>query len=199
MAFTVTGFMLLVLNRNWGAISGVFALIIVAVVLWFTVGRALDLQDKMGARLSEGSLHTGEMRVQYWGVGVQGFLKRPLLGIGWGGFPGFAMDSSVTREAATHNIFVRILCELGIVGMGLFGAWIIERYLRLRRTVSGRLVCFVMTGVLLQGLLLDHFICTYFWLFLGLCDGAAAREPAVEEMFEEYPRGLAPRVGATAT
>ena len=35
--------------------------------------------------------------------------------------------------------------------------------------------------LVLQGMLLDHFICTYFWLFLGICDGVIVSKRAMRE------------------
>ncbi|HVV74284.1 MAG TPA: O-antigen ligase family protein, partial [Verrucomicrobiae bacterium] len=144
----------------------------------FAAQDKLPLSEQLAARLSEKSMRTGEIRVEYWEVAARGFLRRPILGIGWGAYPGFAADQSVGREAVTHNVFLRILCELGLVGFGAFWLWIVTTARRSAHTAHGVLISSLMVATLTQGCFLDHFICSYFWLFLGICDGTRAYTPA---------------------
>ena len=144
-------------------------------VLWFAVAPSLGLDEQLTKRMSEQSLNTGEMRVEYWHVAGQGFLQRPLLGIGWGVFPSFVAES-IGRYALTHSIFVRIGCELGMVGLALFLTWLVATVLRVRHSRDGRLIGILVLGVLVQGLFLDLFTGNYFWLFLGLGDGACRHD-----------------------
>jgi hypothetical protein len=43
---------------------------------------------------------------------------------------------------------------------------------RVRHSSNGLLIGILILAVLVQGLFLDHFTGNYFWLFMGLCDGA---------------------------
>lgn len=174
VAFGVAAFLLLLWMRSWVALGGIVAVAALIGLLSYTTARQLDMEGKVSERWSERSMGTGETRIHYWDVAAAGFLRRPVMGIGWGCFPVFAADNTVGKEAATHNIFVRIACELGTVGFLLFLTWIGITALRLRRHPQGALTVVLMIGILVQGLFLDHFICSYFWLFLGLCDGASA-------------------------
>jgi len=172
VAFLIAAAVMLVLSRSWAGLAGVCAAGAVLIVLWFTAAGSLGMEDQLSARLSQQSLETGEMRVQYWEVALQGFLRRPLLGIGWGMFPPFLADS-LGLFMLTHNIFMRIACELGVVGVALFLAWVTITILRVHPSPDGRLIEVLILGMLVQGLFLDHFTGNYFWLFLGLGDGVS--------------------------
>ena len=171
IAFLIAALVMLVLSRSWAGLAGLCTVGVVLTVLWFTAAASLGLEDQLSARLSEQSLETGEMRVRYWEVAAQGFLRRHLLGIGWGGFPSFLADS-LGFSMLTHNTFLRIACELGVVGLAVFFAWVTMTILRVRHSSDRRLIEVLILGMLVQGLFLDHFPGNYFWLFLGLCDGA---------------------------
>jgi O-antigen ligase len=173
-AFLVSALAMLALSRSWGALAGLAAVGIALAVLWFTFAPSLGLEEQLTKRTSEQSLDTGEMRVEYWLAAAQGFLERPVLGIGWGVFPYFVADY-IGRRALTHNIFVRIGCELGVVGFALFLTWVVTTVLRVRHSPDRRLIVILVLGVLVQGLFLDLFTGNYFWLFLGLGDGACRR------------------------
>ncbi len=171
VAFALATLLLVPRMRSFTAVAGLIAVITAVIILVFSGSPRLNVREKLAARLSEQSLQTGEQRVAFWEVAVQGFIRRPVLGIGWGSFPAFAADNTVGREVATHNIFVRILCELGSVGLMVFLIWIMRSLLKARHTSEGVLVGVLMAGVLAQGFFLDHFVCAYFWLFLGVSDG----------------------------
>jgi O-antigen ligase len=187
---------LLVRTRSFFALFGGFLMIAMIGFLAFSSVIGLNMNEKMAARLSERSLGSGETRLRYWQVGLQGFAKRPILGIGWGCYPSFAADNTVGRRAATHNIFIRMVCELGLVGLVLFCAWILRTLQILRGSPAAALTRLIMLGVLVQGLFLDHFLSSHFWLFIGLCEGVAAAHLLGErERFEAQnevpvPRGV---------
>ena len=171
-AFLLTTVVVLVLSRSWAGLAGLGAAAAVLILLWLTMGSSMGIEDQLHARLSQQSLETGEMRVRYWEVAAQGFCRSPLVGLGWGSFP-YLLADSIGMFMLTHNIFMRIACELGLLGLGLFLTWVVTTLLGVRYTPNGLLVQMLILAVLVQGLFLDHFPGNYFWLFVGLCDGAA--------------------------
>lgn len=180
IGFSAAVLVLVLSLRSKVALVGFAVMAVLVAGLFFGAASRLHLEEQFGSRMSSDSMRTGDLRVEYWEVAAGGFLKRPVLGIGWGGFPAYAADNTVGRQAATHNIYVRVACELGLVGFGLFGIWIAAAYFRSRRHPDGGLIGLLMVGLFAQGMLLDHFVCSYFWLFLGICDGVRGKETALE-------------------
>lgn len=89
----------------------------------------------------EFSVKSAQSRILLWGLAVEGFERRPLIGIGAGNFftdykllreslstsnpndPILEMNEALIPERA-HNEYLQILAELGIVGALLFG-WLL--------------------------------------------------------------------------
>lgn len=65
-------------------------------------------------------------RYDYWRVAVDGFASNPLGGMGAGGFEQrYALDRrSATPSRYPHNLFMKVLGDTGIVGIGLIGAFV---------------------------------------------------------------------------
>jgi hypothetical protein len=60
-----------------------------------------------------------ESREEALSAGFAAFFSAPVTGIGWDDFPSFAGQRSRFGELATHNEYLRIAAELGIVGLVL--------------------------------------------------------------------------------
>lgn len=170
IGFALGSMVCLLHARRFIALAGTLGVAALVGIVALGAAASLNLDEQMRARLSQGSLRTGETRLELWGVAARGFAERPVTGIGWGCFPALAAGV-VGREIVAHNIFVRIWCELGLVGLGVFLAWIAATASKLRSSSEGALVALLMVGVFAQGLFLDLFVCAYFYFFLGLCDG----------------------------
>lgn len=76
-------------------------------------------------------------RLPMWWLAVSLFFKKPLLGIGWSGYKyqyrshiwaGYNLKTALLN---THNVYLQLLCETGIVGFSVFWFGIIQhlRYL----------------------------------------------------------------------
>lgn len=66
-------------------------------------------------------------RVRWWKLAIQYFKSNPVLGIGWGQF--YTLCGRVTRYYAnTHNVYLQLLCETGIVGFTVYMWWIIKTF-----------------------------------------------------------------------
>jgi O-antigen ligase len=55
----------------------------------------------------------------FYGLGVEVFLRSPLLGVGWGGFPAAAGLADISGNWA-HNLALELLTETGIIGTMAF-------------------------------------------------------------------------------
>jgi putative inorganic carbon (HCO3(-)) transporter len=68
---------------------------------------------------------SNELRLEIWRAGRQIFLKYPILGVGAGQFPtAYGMIILAGRHAGwmnPHNLLIQVACELGIVGLIVFG------------------------------------------------------------------------------
>jgi O-antigen ligase len=93
-------------------------LVFVLVVAWETLLPS-SVVDRIKMTKGEGGEieESAAVRLDLWGYAINLFKEHPLIGIGFGGF-GFAMPEEV-RLKDTHNYYVKMLCEQGIVGFGL--------------------------------------------------------------------------------
>jgi len=119
-------------------------------------------------------------RVDLWKVGILAFLEKPLIGWGYNSFPiitaGEFPESEYLRVRygqVTHNIYLQILCELGLIGFIIF-------ILALYKTIKSALmlsdlypiympISSALMGVLVISLSLGTLNYKYFWLIIFLC------------------------------
>ncbi len=71
------------------------------------------------ARLFQDNYTDGSGRTELWGVVWKAFLTNPIFGVGWG------TATSLNRGMATHNTFLSMLCEQGVLGTAFFVAPIV--------------------------------------------------------------------------
>jgi putative inorganic carbon (hco3(-)) transporter len=88
---------------------------------------------------------TGSGRTDIWRVAWRMVEDRPLTGVGAGNFqdasiryviqPGLLKrdEAIVNKPKVTHNVYLQVLAELGVVGMGLFAAIIVSSLLAVLR------------------------------------------------------------------
>jgi O-antigen ligase len=71
---------------------------------------------------------SNEVRLQVWKAGLYIFLRHPILGVGGGQFPtAYAQEYLAGRRGDwmnPHNLLIQVVCELGIVGLAVFGYWL---------------------------------------------------------------------------
>jgi hypothetical protein len=133
------------------------------------------------------------MRQTYLIGGWHMFLDHPLLGVGFGQSPSYLprygrMYGYVLppRDAPTHNMFLQVLCETGIVGFGVFllVIWAVVRPMVVLRNYWARsrpeyahTLASLMLGLLAflaAGIFLHLAFTRYLYLLLGLCGAAVA-------------------------
>ena len=110
------------LNRLWIALMVLLAV----VVLFFIFQDALS-QIPLFRRvilsvqgfLSGEDISSGRMKLTKWAV--QLFRENPLTGIGWSQYKlTTAGNATLTKYLDTHNVYLQLLCETGIIGFSFF-------------------------------------------------------------------------------
>jgi len=64
--------------------------------------------------------HSAAVRFGLWNLGWNLFMENPVIGVGYGGFEFSVPDGEFKRWKDTHNYYLKMLAEQGIVGFGLF-------------------------------------------------------------------------------
>lgn len=66
-------------------------------------------------------------RTRWWKVAFDNFKLHPIIGIGWGRFYDLC-GKTTGYYANTHNVFLQLLCETGIVGFLVYMIWFVKLY-----------------------------------------------------------------------
>ena len=141
-------------------------------------------------------------RLVFWETGWNIFNDYPIFGVGLGnaGFffsqklSFYAWGLTETRTNMYHlssipnikSLWVRLLAETGVFGMGMFLSWLYVIYasaLRLYRRTGlagtvGLAGFFVLVGLLTEGFSIDSFALPYYWVSFGLVTALAAGNSA---------------------
>ncbi len=74
----------------------------------------------------EGGDTSVQIRLMLWNLALDAFKAHPLLGIGWHQFYStLSYYVGSNRGFETHNVYLQLLCETGIIGFGIFFSWIV--------------------------------------------------------------------------
>ena len=85
-------------------------------VLWQAVLPEKVVERIKSTKNEYGELdESSEMRVEIWEIALQHFRESPVVGIGYGVFRNLGL---ILQD--THNIYVKILAEQGIIGLMIF-------------------------------------------------------------------------------
>lgn len=68
-------------------------------------------------------------RYELWGAAIEAFKEHPILGNGWSSFPNL-IGGRVGYNGYTHNVYIELLCEVGIIGTFVFGLFFIVNFIR---------------------------------------------------------------------
>jgi len=129
-------------------------------------------------------------RIDIWLVALRLIPSRPILGVGLGNFERAfdrylpdtsGLSDSIGRGRASHNIFLNVQSELGVIGLFLFAAFIaisirsgLLAVMNLRRAGSPEVAALALAawlslvGILVIGLFIDVQYWKLFWLLLAL-------------------------------
>lgn len=58
-------------------------------------------------------------RYELWGAAIKAFKEHPIFGNGWASFPN-SIGERVGYNGYTHNVYLELLCEVGVVGTVIF-------------------------------------------------------------------------------
>lgn len=152
-----------------------------------------------------------QARIIVWTVAVQMMADYPF-GVGFGVFPWYVQYySDVLRFKATHNIYLKVGCESGVVALALFllmlAAFLREGWRLSRETGDPEIRAFgygmigYVTALSVNALTVDVFFQTdvngQFWLLSGLLMRAAPLLAALPRAVEGPPPGAGEPVPAT--
>lgn len=100
--------------------------VIVVIIMFLTV----PAMQNFASRLTTNVEDDGAMmnRFAFWGLAWKIFKSNPIFGIGWGEFRIHAAIE-LDYEAYTHNVFLQLLCECGIVGTLAFLSFFIITFI----------------------------------------------------------------------
>jgi O-antigen ligase len=98
---------------------------------------------------------TAEIRIAMWKMALQGWQRQPMFGCGIGGIPSIARETDVQSpitdmRAVTmiHSTYIQILTETGLIGLGLFAAFMTLLFRDVLRAVRQRPVLVASFGAL---------------------------------------------------
>jgi len=157
------------------------ALSLGATAFWFP-----GLFDSIIGRFGTMEEDQGSERIGIWVTALQSFLSHPFAGVGWDGF-------SFQEGAMTHNVYLQVVVELGVVGLVLFVWWLTTLFAATLRSPDRRMLWAIMGALLFQGVFLHQFFYTYFWLALALCEAARHEEKIARHRFALSYRQTSPQ------
>lgn len=122
---------------NWLMIGGILAAVTLT-ALWIGYDRLVDRFQLTRQGSSEFSVVT---RVEYWRASWKMFLDHPIAGVGLGAFPAIysrygRSTAAYERVEQTHNDYLQLLTDAGLLGAALALWFLIEITLIARRQVQ---------------------------------------------------------------
>jgi O-antigen ligase len=93
-------------------------IVLSGVLIWFAAPESL--KDDWFFRSTDGLIDSGNIkRLESWNFAWNSFLEQPFLGIGLSNQLAVQLDE-IGVDSTTHNIFLQVLVELGILGFSAF-------------------------------------------------------------------------------
>jgi hypothetical protein len=113
-------------------------IVVVVAVLFMLVLAPATYWDEISSSTSDQtmSIGTGGARLYTWGIGMDMFYSNPIIGVGQGNFPwtfGFYEHGQTFNDRSfggrvAHSAWVTLISELGLVGIGIIGAMLVQCY-----------------------------------------------------------------------
>ncbi|MEK4004778.1 O-antigen ligase family protein [Paenibacillus sp. FSL H3-0333] len=119
-------------------------------------------------------------RLGLWRVGLDMTLSNPLFGVGLGNFPIYFFDYLKTNllivNPYTHNLFLKVSSETGVIGLLLFLNIFIgplkyitkNHFFRKDEDVLLRYLILGLLAFLVQGVSVEYFTSRHFWILTSL-------------------------------
>jgi O-antigen ligase len=165
-------------------LASLILFLVLALVVWRAMPTKYQLRYATVGQYAEGGEldDSNKLRLQIWQGGWIIFLHHPILGVGAGQFPTafhYTVGTAHTGWVSPHNTLLEVGCELGLLGLGVFGYFVfhiikgIRFVLRLRDHPTVRAnyhlatACFAMLiGVLMMSTV-SHLLYRPYWYLLG--------------------------------
>ncbi len=154
-------------NKPKNRFLNFFGITILLFLMVFVLVNVFDQLQVGLLRLLEDS-ESGDVtngRLVFWGVALNLFRQRPLLGIGWANYRTIMQSfTGYNRAAHVHNIYIQLLCETGLVGTAFFLAFFfsalkrtIKNFIRIRKeqdSISSMFQSMIAVSTVLQAFFL---------------------------------------------
>lgn len=81
--------------------------------------------------LIDGHDTSSAVRLKLWTLAIESFKKRPFIGLGWKQFE-YQLSELVgsNRTFNTHNVYLQLLCEVGIIGFSIYVLFFVKTFLK---------------------------------------------------------------------
>jgi O-antigen ligase len=147
------------MRARWQVIAAMLVLLVVS------AAAPAAFYERVGAAIS-GEDSTGSGRTEIWKTALQTFEHSGLFGVGLENFKEiYAVYVATSRGTGTHNIFLLVLIELGVVGLVLMLAAMSSEFLAARRArrAGHRGVVFAAVEAACVGTLASNLFADYMW------------------------------------
>lgn len=164
------------LRRKIGAVT---LLVVAFGVLLQIPGVGNLIEDRVATAGATG----GAGRTDIWSVGLVIFETSPVIGVGYANFPVAYTPQLVTQAGvgfgqgayrAPHNLLISTSAELGLVGLGLLGLFLLPLVLRRGWGPDAPVIRAILAAFLVDGLFVDLFgNRKQVWLVIGIAAALA--------------------------
>ena len=127
---------------------------------WVFAGTTLQTKVEQAVKETRASMQgnvtaTAEIRLAMWKMALAGWKRAPITGVGMGGIPSIAVTTDVTNPdvdmhkiTMIHSTYIQILTETGLIGLGLFAAFMALLFRDVLRSVWERPMLVASFGAL---------------------------------------------------
>lgn len=201
-------------SGRWRARVAVISALVASTTVFYIVALApAEIQERIESS-SQGEETHLEPRTTLWAVGERMIRDRPVTGVGAGNFtrtakdyvlqPGalYRTDVVILRPSVTHNTYLQIGSELGLVGLGLFfivagfsfvcaikAARTFERAGDIPGEAIARCLAVGLIGILVADTFISQMYNKQLWLLLGL--GPALLAVSMKVLDQQQKRSAA--------
>ena len=146
--------------KRWFYILGIIAILALAVyLLSIMMPDSLAIINRFIEGYNSDDVTNGRLRM--WILAWDAFQKRPLLGNGWNWFKYNAQLNMLNSTNHVHNIYIQLLCEIGIIGTALFIGCM---FFYLKRTIALCKLDYI-SGQIRRNLSFSLLYQLFFWLY----------------------------------
>jgi O-antigen ligase len=127
---------------------------------WVFAGTTLQAKVEQAVKETKATVQgnvtaTAEVRLAMWKMSLAGWKRAPIAGVGMGGIPSIAATTAVTNPqldmrtvTMIHSTYIQILTETGLIGLGLFAAFMTLLFRDVLRGLRGQPLLVASFGAL---------------------------------------------------